>query len=136
MAKVCLFSEVDGIVFLHGKPVEGADVERQYEWAWGGKTFTDKVVTDANGAFHFSPAFKSMILGSVLPHQPVITQTINITHDQKSVRVWAYAKMLYDENSELGGKPIKISCYLDREPTHFAEKITSVSPYGPCELRE
>jgi hypothetical protein len=38
MGKMCLFSAVKGVVLDHGKPVEGAVIERSYEWAWKGQS--------------------------------------------------------------------------------------------------
>lgn len=35
MGKVCLSSEIEGVVLDRGKPVEGAEVERAYEWLGG-----------------------------------------------------------------------------------------------------
>jgi len=49
MGKMCLFSAVKGVVLDHGKPVEGATIERSYKWMWNDQVGVDKTVTDAQG---------------------------------------------------------------------------------------
>lgn len=129
MGKFCLFSAVQGVVLSQGQPVVGAVIERKFVWAWGNETSTDQAVTDANGEFHLSAIFRGSLLGSILPHQPHIVQTLRIQYQGKEYLAWAFAKMNYQENSELKGKPIALICRLENEPSHKGEI------YGICEIR-
>lgn len=133
MAKVFLFSRVVGVALFHGKPAEGAEIERTCDWAWGGKVIVDKTIAGPDGGFQFPVVKRMMLLGSILPHQPVITQTINIQYQGKTYKAWAHTKMDYEKNSELRGSPIVVTCHLERERTHI---MGGDSPYGLCELRE
>ena len=101
MFKVCLFSPVKGKVVLNGEPVVGAVIERNYDWAWGNKKGSDETTTDQNGEFSLPAIYGTMILGSVLPHEPVIEQTINIQYQEKTHEAWFTNKRLYCENGEL-----------------------------------
>jgi len=145
MFKVCLFSPVKGKVVLKGQPVVGAVIERSYDWAWKNQKGRDETTTDQNGEFTFPAIYGTMVLGSVLPHDPVIDQTILINHVGKSYQAWRSAKRNYDEYGELSiskslgkgpglnGKPINLDCNLDAEVTNHG----GVGGYGGiAQLRE
>lgn len=106
MGKVVLFSPVSGVVLSQGKPVAGAVLKRQAQWRWGNKTYDDTVTTDAQGRFSFAELNGTMLLGSVLPHEPYVEQSITIEHDGKSYIAWRTVKRGYSRNDELS--------YLDR----------------------
>jgi len=116
MFKVCLFSPVKGKVVLKGEPVAGAVIERSYDWAWKNKKGHDQTETDQNGEFSLPAIYGTMILGSVLPHEPVIEQTINIQHQGKTHEAWYFHKGEYSEHGELGGGVLDLLCDLDHEP--------------------
>ncbi len=128
MAKMCLFSEVEGTVLEQGMPVEGASIEREYRWSWKDETGKDSAVTDGSGTFRLPGVFRSSLLGSFLPHEPLIVQTILIRHAGKIYKAWLYDKRNYRENGELDGKRIKLNCHLE------APLKRSNNVYGICDL--
>ena len=135
MGRVILFSPVSGIVLSHGKPVAGAVLKRHVFWRWGNKAYDDETTTDAAGRFAFPERSATMLLGSVLPHEPYIDQRITIEYDGKTYVAWQSAKRGYALNDELiymdmtdldnpsgGGsmktvadptKPITVTCSLE-----------------------
>jgi hypothetical protein len=127
MGKMCLFSAVKGVVLDHGKPVEGATLERTYKWMWKDETGGDNTVTDAQGAFQFPAIWGHSLFGSLLPHEPVVDETILIHHAGQTYKAWMFTRGNYDENGELKGQPISLVCRLEAEMTHHGEV------YGICE---
>ena len=135
MGKVVLFSPVSGIVLSNGKPVSGAVLKRHVFWRWGNKAYDDETTTDAAGRFAFPERSATMLLGSVLPHEPYIDQRITIEHGGTTYVAWQSAKRGYALNDELiymdmtdldnpsgGGsmktvgdptKPITVTCSLE-----------------------
>jgi hypothetical protein len=129
MAKIYLFSEVQGVVMNQGKPVVGAVVEQQYFWHWKSERGQTEVKTDAEGKFTFPAIIKSSLMASVLPHEPFIEQTILIKQEDNTYKAWMFDKRDYEKNGELEGKSIFIDCNLQNQLSHKG-KI-----YGICELR-
>ena len=121
MFKVCLFSPVKGKVVLNGQPVVGATIERSYDWAWKNQKGRDETTTDQNGEFSLPAINGTMVLGSVLPHEPVIEQTINIQYQEKTHEAWYFHKGEYSENGELRGKLLCLLCDLAVEPKKQGE---------------
>lgn len=128
MAKMVMFSAVSGKVLQDGKPVAGAVVEREFRWSWKSETGTDSTQTDASGAFRFPVIERSSLMGSVLPHEPFVRQTILIKHGGKTHKAWMFDKGNYKLDGELG-KPIVMTCRLEKEPTHTGDV------FGICELQ-
>ena len=48
-----LFSAVDGIVLMGGKPVEGVEVLQDYAWHWTDEKARNVTRTDAKGRYQF-----------------------------------------------------------------------------------
>lgn len=128
MGKMVIFSAVRGQVLLNGAPVVGATVVREFDWAWKSEKGRDTALTDGQGRFAMDTITRSSFLGSLLPHEPVVRQTITIEHAGKRYMAWATYKHDYDENGELDGKPINVTCRLDAEPQRRGEV------FGLCEL--
>jgi len=128
MGKMVLFSEVQGNVTLAGKPVAGAVLEREFRWAWKQETGTDTTQTDAAGKFRFQAIERSSFMGSLLPHEPNVRQTILIKHGGKVFKAWVFDKGNYLANGEIG-KAIVMTCRLENEPAHQGDV------FGICELR-
>ncbi|MGH7470489.1 MAG: DUF6795 domain-containing protein [Longimicrobiales bacterium] len=128
MGKKCLFSEVQGVVLSNNQPVAGAVVEREFRWTWKGEVGKDQTTTGPKGEFKLPAIYRSSI-GSFLPHEPMVRQTILIRHGGQTYKAWMLDKSNYDENGELQGKPIMISCRLETEPKHTGEV------YGICDLQ-
>ena len=129
MGKMCLFSEVQGTVLLNNQPVPGAVVEREFRWSWKDETGKDEITTGPSGEFKFPAIHRNSLLGSLMPHQPVIRQTILIRHGDQTYKAWMFDKLNYDENGELKGKPIVLSCRLETEPKRTGEV------FGICDLK-
>ena len=128
MARMCLFSPVNGVVLFNGEPVAGAALTRSWFWHWKDRRGEDVTHTDAAGRFSFPAVYGSSLLGGILPHEPVIEQKIIIDHAGDSYRAWVYTKGLYSENGERNGMPIRLTCRLESEPSR-KEGI-----FGICEL--
>jgi hypothetical protein len=132
MGKMHLFSAVQGVVVHKGAPVEGAVVEREYLWHWKDKKSVDVAKTDAQGRFQLPMIVESSFLGSLLPHEPVVRQTILIKHGGKTYEAWLFNRRDYEANTELAGRPISLLCDLDMPMSH---KGPDGKVYGMCELR-
>ncbi|WP_205702603.1 DUF6795 domain-containing protein [Rubrivivax rivuli] len=127
MAKMVMFSAVSGKVLQDGKPVAGAVVEREFRWSWKSETGTDATQTDAQGVFKLPLIERSSFMGSVLPHEPNVRQTILIKHGGKTYKAWMFDKPNYKPEGEIG-RPIVMTCRLEKEPTHHGDV------FGICEL--
>ena len=135
--KVCLFSEVTGVVTLEGKPVAGAELVRTAKI--GEKVHTDKTKTDENGRFQFSAMYTNSVY-KIAPVEPFIAQKIKILTDKKEYEAWDLDKRNYDLNGELrhfgsNGEVnlrLNIRCELTakRHRQEFGAKIL----LGICEL--
>lgn len=127
MGKMCLFSAVKGVVLFHGKPVQGAIIERSYKWAWKDQSGSDSATSDAQGAFFLPVIWGRSLLGSLLPHEPFVRQTILINYGGRSYEAWLSDKRGYEQNDELEGRPISLRCRLEAEPARHGKV------FGICE---
>ena len=116
MAKLVMFSEVEGQVVRGGDPVPEVVVERKWHWAYKDRTGVDAVTTDADGRFAFPAVLQSSFLAAWLPMEPVVSQEIHIQADGQDYEAWMFSKHNYDSDGELG-RPIRLTCELEREPT-------------------
>lgn len=132
MFKLVMFSAVHGVVTQNGHPVEGAIVEREYLWASKDRTVSDEVKTDPAGTFSLPELTTWSVLAQIVPHEPVVYQTILIKHRGQTFKAWMFTRHNYDANSELQGKPIFLVCDLDAPLSH---KGPEDKVYGICELR-
>lgn len=132
--KVCLFSEVNGVVTLEGKPVVGAELIRTAKL--NDKVYTDRAVTDTSGKFHFDAMYTHSVNKMIFIIEPVIPQTITIGHNDKQYPGWRTTKRDYYENAELEeDRNIDLRCELINEPSVKDQKIRPPL-YGVCSLRE
>lgn len=130
MAKLVLFSAVEGTITHNGAPVAGATVSREFLWSMKRETGTDSTVTDAAG--HFSlPEITRRSLMAMFPHEPVVRQTITVQVDGASYKAWVYFKRNYDDNGELR-RPIRLLCRLETEPASRPASYGEV--FGVCDL--
>lgn len=130
MAKMVLFSAVTGRVLQDGKPVRGATVEREFRWAWKDETGADSATTGAGGEFSLPRIERSSFLGSLVPHEPVVRQSLTIKVNGKAYEGWLLNKHNYDDNGEVEGKkPLKLVCRLEAAPGRHGGGY-----YGICEL--
>ena len=128
MGKMCLFSEVNGVVLRNGKPVEGAVVEREAFWRWKQQRIRDSATTNEQGEFKLPMVERASILGSFLPHEPVIEQGILIHVGREEFEAWGFIKRNYRVNGEADGKPLHMVCELTGEPVRRGKV------YGLCVL--
>jgi hypothetical protein len=128
MASMVIFSAVTGRVLQAGQPVAGAAIEREFRWAWKEESSKDAVTTNAAGEFRLPVIERDSLLGTVLPHEPMVRQTILIKHAGRTHKAWLFDKGNYDDNGELKGKPIRLTCRLESQPARRGEV------FGICEL--
>ena len=128
MANMVLFSAIQGRVLDNGKAVAGAQIERSWNWGWKSEDGADRTSTAADGSFALPAVVRSSLLGSLLPHQPMIRQIITIQHGGKTYKAWAHHKFNYEHNSENEGRALRITCRLETEPARRSEV------FGICEF--
>jgi len=130
-----LFSEVTGVVLRDGKPVAGAEVERRYIWHWKDQKGSDKALTDAKGEFKFPAITGSTFLGSLIPHEPVVQQSIVIRYSGSEIHAWKYTKHNYEANGEFPGRKLRMRCDLNGQPTyHLVDDKAKLGYHGICIL--
>lgn len=105
-----LFSEVTGVVTIDGKPVAGAEVQQIY--IWKSDEVINRTLTDEEGRYSFPEVTKTSFIWSWLPHEPFISQRVNILQAGETHKGWFYSKHDYDKNGELKGRPINLRCDL------------------------
>jgi hypothetical protein len=135
MAPKVLFSEVRGVVLNAGTPVAGAVVEREYDWRWNNSQGHDRAVTGADGAFRLPVIEGRSLLGSILPHEPVIHQKIRVVHNGQSYDAWATIKHNYTADGELRGRPIRLRCELTTPPRRVNIDSVGTGFFGICDLQ-
>ncbi|WP_377160731.1 DUF6795 domain-containing protein [Roseateles sp. UC29_93] len=127
-----LFSDLEGIVLLEGRPVEGVEVQQHYSWHWGDKRGSNVTRTDANGRYHFPVITGRSITGNLLPHEPVIDQEVSFVYQSKTFRGWFHSKHNYEDLGELDGQPLRLVCDLKDEPVGRPE----IRSYGICTVQK
>jgi len=115
MAKKVIWSPMTGRVTLNGQPAAGAVLVRNFVWEWKDEAGSDQTVTNAAGEFSLPAIERSTLLGSLLPHQPVIKQAMVIEYKGVKYKAWNFHKMDYTINSENGDRPINVTCRLEAE---------------------
>ena len=106
--KVCLFSEVAGVVVVDGKPIAGAKLLRTVKL--NDTVHSDETESNAEGKFHFDAMFTNSI-NKLLPIEPYLPQKIIISYNGREFLAWELDKHNFDEEGELLRK-IHISCDL------------------------
>ena len=111
VGKVCLFSKMEGVIKLDGKPVPNARLVRTVNLS---KDEVDETVTDGNGNFKFDAIIKRKA-SKLLPQEFAVSQLIYVHYRDKDYRIWSGVKRKSEENSESRGKPLVIECELSSE---------------------
>lgn len=109
--KVCLFSQISGIITLDGKPVSHAKLVRTVGKE---KELTDETMTDENGHFKL-PAIFDRTITKFLPMEFVVRQVIYVHYEGKEYKLWSGVKRQAEENSESRGQPLIVKCELNQE---------------------
>ena len=128
MAKNVLWSAMKGRVVLNGQPAPGAVLVRETKWHWTNEKIVDKTVANAAGDFELPTIERSSLLGSILPHEPVVEQFMSIEYQGKTYDAWGYFKRDYTLNGENNGAPIVVTCRLGSEPV-VRGKLTSICEF-------
>ncbi len=94
-ARIYIFSEVDGVVLMEGKPVSGAKVVRTADYK--DKIHTNTAITDDLGCFHFDDIYTySMRLS-----ETAILQKIIIYYQDNEYLAWELVKRHENRYGEL-----------------------------------
>src|SRR5690554_2157698 len=109
IGKVCVFSEVTARVTVNGEPLKDTVIIRKWEWR---ELQQDTTNTDENGYFTFPAVFERSIMNRALPIELVIAQGLYVEIDGEIKKIWSNSKREPEENAELGGQPISLSCEL------------------------
>lgn len=115
MAKMVMWSAMKGRVLMNGKPAAGAVLKRNFYWQWKSEKGSDEATTNAAGEFSLPTIERSSFVGGLLPHEPVVEQTMTIEFEGKSYKAWGLFKHSYDLNAENKGRPIDLTCRLEAE---------------------
>ena len=128
MGKMVIWSAMKGRVMMNNKPAAGAILSRNFFWHWKSERGSDQATTNAAGEFSFPAILRGSLLGSLLPHEPVIEQEMTIQYEGKTYKAWGLFKHTYDDNGENGGRPIDVTCRLE------AERAMHGEVYGICDF--
>lgn len=109
--KICTFSPVQAKLTLNGEPAVGAQVTRIAKLK---DTKTEETTTNTNGEFSFPAVFEKSVK-KLLPMEIVVSQQILVEYQGETYEIWANGKMNPDENSELDGQPLNLTCELTDE---------------------
>ena len=121
--QICMFSEVNAVVTLHGKLVAGAEIIRTSNQL-DSKVYTEKTTTDAQGRFHFN-ALWVFSLSGFIPANPMVAQKMTIQYLGKETLAWKSSKGNYGHNDELDdNKPLVFTCELSDEPTMRHQRVS------------
>lgn len=124
-----LFSEVHGTVLQNGRPVTGAEIIQEVIWSDSKDEIAPRsVMTRADGAFHFLPVQKAPGALRLVPHQAVVLQKLMIRLDGVEYVGWRHTRNSYEDNAELDGKPLRLTCELSTEPDFEGKH------YGICRV--
>jgi hypothetical protein len=115
---VCVFSSMQGMVTLNGKPVAGAKLRRVVTWK-DKKGESDSTETDAEGRFEFPAMMRT--LKQMLPAQFVAHQSIYVIYNDTEYHIWEMGKTSKQENSELGHVADNLTCELTDELEPYPE---------------
>lgn len=109
---VVLFSPMEGKITYQGKPAAGAKIKL---WtAWKDHTGeTETYQTDDQG--NFSIPVKTMTYKENPLVQLVIKQRLTVFFEGQEFVIWEFSKMEEAAFTELGGRPINLTCELTNE---------------------
>lgn len=111
IGKVCLFSEISGVITLNGKPVSDARLVRTVN---RDGAQSDETITDKKGYFKMPAVFERTVT-KYLPQEFVVKQEIQVHYQGKQYPMWSGVKRRPEVNAESRGKPLVVECELSRE---------------------
>ncbi len=131
--KVNLSSQMQGVLFNTGEPVANATVTRRVSWHWGNLDETESTTTDDKGTFSFPEKTAVSFTAKLLPHEPVIKQSVMFSVDGIDYEGWIYTKHNYDNRGEFQGKALIFTCELSEKPKY--RKTYGVhGAFGICQI--
>ncbi len=130
--ELVLFSPVNGVVLEGGKPVPGATVTRMLQWKE--LNMEDQVTTSDAGEFSFSAKTVKSMLWRIIPHNPVIMQSIVVHVGEKPFKAWKFQKGNYKLNSESDGRAFRVRCDI-QDPARSHDINDLFSYFGICTLQ-
>ncbi len=112
---LCLFSSISGTITLNGQVIKNAKIKRVVDKAHSKGSKIDETTTDDQGRFAMPAIFDSSVVGKVLPMEFAVPQYIYVTYKGKEYEIWYGVKARSEENAESRGKPLNVSCELEKE---------------------
>lgn len=113
-----LFSPLEGKLTFDGKPASGAKINLWIKWKDSkGETFS--YTTDGDGKFAIPEHIATYRQSAIA--QIVITQEITIEYKNQKYLIWTLSKSKTEKFSELGGRPIGLTCEMTGELEPVAE---------------
>ncbi|MGD8176853.1 DUF6795 domain-containing protein [Marinimicrobium sp. ARAG 43.8] len=113
--KVCLFSEISGVITLNGEPAAGAELTRTANL---NKDKVDYTTTDDSGHFKMPAVFQRTVT-QFLPQEFVAKQEIYVSYQGTQYRMWSGVKRKPEENVESRGEPLVVHCELRLEEENY-----------------
>ncbi len=98
--KICVFTDVSGMVTLDGNPVEGAKIMQAAKVSFNNDEFFGEAITNENGEFRF-PAIYAKTINRFLPSANAVSQLITIEYQGNVYQAWQSVKPNYDYDGEL-----------------------------------
>jgi len=109
--RICLCSEVTGVITQDGKPVAGAEVIRRLDlFLPKDQVYTDSTVTDAGGRFDFKPRYAKHwkpLMAEVRTDQKLL-----VRHAGKQYLGWANVACALDLHQDVFVPGIQEGCYV------------------------
>lgn len=109
--KVCLFSQISGVITLDGRPAANARIIRTANLS---RDKVDETYTDENGYFEMPPVFQRTV-AKFLPQEFTAKQTINVEYDGNNYVIWRGVKRDPGENTEARGENLVVTCELSND---------------------
>ncbi len=132
-----IFSEVKGFITQGGKRAANISIERSCYWHWKGVRQTETVTTNEEGEFFFPAIYGKSLSATFIKHDACINQEVSIyTNHSNKYKVWTHVKDNYDNNGELAGDTINISCELNDKRTKLLSSPQEVSKFAEQTLGE
>ena len=123
-----LFSSVEGLVHLNGRPLSGVEVLQTVQSNRHSNVPAQKTITDANGIFKMSAVTMAPGLSRLSLSQEVTKQKIEFFYMGKTYEGWLFMKTDYEANTESKGQPFQLSCDLSVNADY------SDSYFGVCKI--
>lgn len=121
------FSELEGNVYLNGKPLKNTEITRYYRSGWFKNPTEETAITNESGYFEFEKAKRFIIIEFL--HQPVVNQNIKTKINNKEYELYTNNKFNYENLGEFRYKDKshkKIKGEVSTEITVGADKLTMV----------